>query len=195
MTLDQLAKIQPGKTFRTGLKDLADKGDTDLLQINDINANRLDTPDQWIKVNSGSGDQKFWLKQGDILLPTRGNQYTAHILNMTPVRPAMATNQITLIRPFEHDINPYYLAWYLSTPEVTRYFNSVITGTNIKMLNANIIAKIPLSLPTKENQMRIGAIHQNWLKQKQVYQQLVETNETLYNGVCTKLQSGQPLST
>ena len=59
---------------------------------------------------------------------------------------------------YTHTMNPKYVAYYFQTEQFQKQKRSFITGTKVRRVNANDLAKIKIPVPSPEEQQRIVSI-------------------------------------
>ena len=59
---------------------------------------------------------------------------------------------------YTHTMNPKYVAYYFQTEQFQKQKKSFITGTKVRRVNANDLAKIKIPVPSPEEQQRIVSI-------------------------------------
>ena len=124
ITLDKIADIKSGFTFRTSIEDQVE-GNIRILQIRDMRAHTLIQSDI-LKlpktVWEGRGDPPI-LQRGDVLLTARGENTRAAWLDCD--EPVIASSHLFIIRLKRADILPAYLCWFLNNAEAPRkYFEA-----------------------------------------------------------------------
>src|SRR5690606_14062746 len=60
-----------------------------------------------------AGNERFILRNGDLLLATKGNDNTVVLFTQTDGYPVLATSVFTIIRPMRQFLDPAYLLWFL----------------------------------------------------------------------------------
>ena len=158
ITLDKIADIKSGFTFRTSIEDQVE-GDIRILQIKDMRAHTLIQSDI-LKlpktVWEGRGDPPI-LQRGDVLLTARGENTRAAWLDCD--EPVIASSQLFIIRPKQAEILPAYLCWFLNNAEAPRkYFEANSTGSSMSALNKATVSSWPIHVVPLALQQQILAI-------------------------------------
>lgn len=186
--ISQISSIFTGFTFR--MMPLGNEsGSLVVIQPKDIDpiANVLNV-ETALRVSDFSGDNKYILRQGDILLGNKGKN-TPVILIGNPGIDMVASSAFTVIRPMqEKGVDPNYLAWYLQLPVTQNYFQSTKVGSTVLNLLTKSVQDTEIHLPTLIEQKKIGSIYSSLIEQnaKQVllmkkYFQLI--NEELFEKI------------
>lgn len=63
---------------------------------------------------------------------------------------------------YRHNLNPKFVAYYFQTEQFQKQKRSFITGTKVRRVNANDLAKIKIPVPSMEEQERIVSILDNF---------------------------------
>ena len=150
ITLNEIADIKSGFTFRTSIEDQAD-GNIRILQIKDMRGHTLIQSDI-LKlpktVWEGRGEPPI-LQRGDVVLTARGENTRAAWLDCD--EPVIASSQLFIIRLKRADILPAYLCWFLNNAQASRkHFEANSTGASMSALNKAVsswpIHVVPLAL-------------------------------------------------
>ncbi|CAH0335059.1 hypothetical protein FVB9288_00679 [Flavobacterium sp. CECT 9288] len=63
---------------------------------------------------------------------------------------------------YSHNLNPKYVAYFFQTEQFQKQKRPLITGTKVRRVNADDLAKIKMPIPSKEEQERIATILDNF---------------------------------
>lgn len=187
ITLNDIAQIQLGKAFKKAVEDAGQSGDVNVIQIGDLNNGNYERPNKLISIKNENDISRFFINQGDILLPLRGNIIRGVAINANYSKPVITSNQVAVISCKAEICETYYLAWYLNSDEFFKYISKSNEGTNISKLSSSQLKKMPVKLPPIETQIYISKIYKNWLYQRSIHLELVERGEYLYNQVCKRI--------
>lgn len=125
------------------------------------------------------------LLPGDVLLPGRGEHYSARHFPGAPM-PVFPVGQILVLRP-KPDLNSIYLAWYLNQTVAQAFVHSVLAGTGIKALTKARLASMPLPLPSAKVQETIASLQTLQETRSSMLARLGELNEREVNLACLTL--------
>lgn len=181
--LANLTDIRMGHPFRGKVKHTPSTWDYYVLQQKDVQRDCHINLDQAAKVQMTEEKTPQPLQPGDLLLRARGGYYysglfTAELPNV------IAAGQFFILSPDTDQLDPAYLCWYLNQPTAQRYLDKNDTGSNIPMINKRTISELPVPLPTMATQHKIANIHQAWLKEKALTEQLLHNREQMTRGLC-----------
>ena len=184
--LGKLTDIRSGHPFRGKVKHTPDDWDFYVLQLKDVQKNGRIDIEQAIQVNMMKEMAPRPLQQGDILLRARGGYYFSGLLNVD-LPNVIAVGQFFVLSPDISIIDPAYLCWYLNQPIAQQYLKKNDSGSNIPMINKKTISNLPVKFPSLNTQHKIAEIHQNWLKQKKLTEQLLNNREQMMRVMCQQL--------
>lgn len=188
--LADLAEIQLGRAYKTAVEDLGELGDASLIQIGDLNAGNASKPRLLPSVKLEDSDHKYIVEVGDILLPLRGANIKAYIHEAVTDKPIITSNQVAIIKYKEHLSDPYFLCWYLNTPEVAHYIAKTNEGSAIQKLSGTFVRDLPITLPPIELQRSISFVYKNWLAQRAIHLKLIENGDGLFQDLCKQMLNG-----
>ncbi len=181
--LGELAEIRSGHAFRGKVENTPSAWDYYVLQLKDVQKDCYINLHEAARVNMTKEKPPQPLQPGEILLRARGGYYYSGLFTgeLTNV---IAAGQFFVLTPETKKIEPAYLCWYLNQPTSQQYFERNDTGTNIPMINKTTISDLPVPLPSLATQHKIATIHQGWLKEKALTEQLLHNREQMARGLC-----------
>ena len=186
--LGDLTNIRSGHPFRSKVKHTPDNWDFYVLQLKDVQKNCHIDLTQATQVNMGKEKTPRPLQRGDILLRARGGYYYSGLFN-GDMPNVIAAGQFFILSPNTDIIDPAYLCWYLNQPITQQYLKKNDTGSNIPMINKQTISNFPVKLPSLNTQHKIASIHQSWMKEKELTDQLLNNREQMLRGMCQQFIS------
>jgi restriction endonuclease S subunit len=178
--LDTIADIRIGHTFRGRIEE-DPGGDYPVMQIKDLKGRTRITADHLPRITWQSDREPMPAVANDILLPTRGEHYNAVILE--GAEPVIVTGQLYVLKTKTTQMTPQFLAWYLNQTTAQRYFLSHRSGSAIPMLNKQSLQQLKIPVPTLETQHKIVTVHDLWVRERKVTEQLLDNRETMLNGI------------
>lgn len=186
--LRELADIRMGHPFRGKVKHTPSAWDYYVLQLKDVQKDCHINLDQAAKVQMTDKKPPQPLQPGDLLLRARGGYYysglfTADLPNVIAAGPFYILT-VKSAGPDTNKLDPAYLCWYLNQPDSQQYFSRYEQATNIPMINKQTISDLPVPLPSMTTQHKIANIHQGWLKEKALTEQLLHNREQMTRGLC-----------
>ena len=181
--LGKLADIRSGHPFRGKVKQSPNDWDFYVLQLKDVQKDCHIDLAQATQANMKKEMAPRPLQQGDIVLRARGGYYYSGLFN-TGQANVIATGQFFILSPDTHIIDPAYLCWYLNQPVAQKYLEKNNSGSNIPMISKQTISNLPVKLPSLNTQHKIAEIHQIWLQEKNLTEQLLNNREQMMRGMC-----------
>lgn len=187
--LHEISKIRSGHPFRSKVTHTPDAWDYYVLQLKDVQKDNLIDLSQAAQVKLEDKKPPQSLNPGDILLRARGGYYYSGLFN-DDKKNVIASGQFFILSPNTDIVDPAYLYWYLNQPMAQQYLSKNDTGSNIPMINKSTISDLKVKLPSLATQHKIAHIHQVWLKEKKLTEQLLNNRKQMLRGMYQQLISG-----
>lgn len=181
--LGELAAIRMGHPFRGKVVHTPAVWDYYVLQLKDVQQDGYINLDQAAHVQMTDEQPPQPLQPGDVLLRARGGYYYSGLFS-AELPNVIAAGQFFVLSPKTDKVDPAYLCWYLNQPTAQQYLERNGTGSNIPMINKHTIRELPVPLPSLESQRKIARIHQGWLQEKTLTEQLLHNREQMVRGLC-----------
>lgn len=187
MNLKQFAEIQTGYLFRTKVPE-EPSGNVTVVQMKDCSAiNGIDW-ESCVKTQLAQVRDHEWLREGDILIPSRGNNYQAvYVDSNIAERKAVASPHFFVIRTISPQILPKYLDWWVNLQANQKYLNQNVEGTMTKSLRRPVLQALPLKIPSLSKQEMIIAMAETVKQERLTALRLIENNEQLMNAIAQHL--------
>ncbi|MBX3277909.1 MAG: restriction endonuclease subunit S [Acidobacteria bacterium] len=158
-TLGDIVGIRSGYPFR-GRITPAPNGAYRIIQIKDVGPDAALDLSALVRVNSIDAGSNHLVQQGDVLFIARGARRQAVALTEYPSA-AIATGQffVLTLRPDSREVVlPEYLAWYINQRTAQRYLDENVTGSNLPMIGKEVLAGLPVPIPSIRTQHRVVEI-------------------------------------
>lgn len=182
--LSTLAEIRGGYSFRSSIGNV-DVGSIAVLQIKDLKQSAEIDYGGLPHINWSFPGEPPLLRTGDIVLPARGEHYSA-VIPCADI-PIVASSQLYVLQPDVARVLPAYLCWYLNQPGASNYILKNRVGTGIPMLGLSALSSMPIPLPPLGVQRRIADMNKLLQREQALTQQLLETRRKTLDGVCHQL--------
>lgn len=187
MNLEQVADIQTGYLFRTKVPE-DPNGNAVVVQMKDCSAINGINWEHCVKTQLDQVREHEWLREGDILIPSRGNNYQAvYIDSCIADKKAVAAPHFFVIRVASHEILPKYLYWWLNLQASQKYLNQNIEGTITKSIRRPVLQALPIKLPSLSKQESIISIAETVKQERLTALKLIENSEQLMNAIAQHL--------
>ncbi len=180
--LSSLVGIRSGYPFRSKVKHAASGWDYYVLQLKDVQKDHHINLDHVTQVKMPDETPQT-LKPGEILLRARGGYFYSGLFT-ADIPNVIAAGQFFVLTPKAGIVDPSYLCWYLNQPDAQLYLERNDTGSNISMINKRTVSELPVPLPSMAIQHKIASIHEGWLKEKRLTEQLLNNREQMVRGMC-----------
>ncbi len=167
--IDIVTEIKAGHTFREKL--LAEPfGDIAIVQLGDINADKLNIDSAHILVNGKGFKTSHFLQKGDVIFAAKGSNNKAAVFN-ADIK-AVASSVFFIIRLKPQLVLPHYLAWYINSKLGQSYINSVKDSSTTINIKKRDLEKLPVSLPEIETQRKIASLAELSLKETELLEDI-----------------------
>lgn len=174
--LADLADIQPGYPFRGPVKQIPG-GEAAVVQIKNVDVLRGIDWNALVRTELQGRRKPDWLQEGDIVFTARGNRNAAAAVGQVPVK-AVSSPHLFVIRVRKQDrALPAFIAWLMNQPDAQRYFAQSATGSYILNIRKEVLAQMPLRLPSLEKQQLIVQLDAAARREQEVLEQLIENRK------------------
>lgn len=130
------------------------------------------------------------LQPGDVLLPAKGGRYPATLV-AAELAGRVASSGFFVLRP-KLEVLPAYLVAYLNQPATQRRLQEMThASTTVPVLNKAHLLATPIELPPLPVQQRLADLHQLWLHEQQLTEQLLHQKALLYQQAFQRVISGR----
>ena len=175
--LSNIASIRNGYSNRGKVQDQPN-GQVHVVQMKDLELNYSKIGTNAYRIESSKTIQKHLLKQGEILLLSRGANNKAVCFD-GEYEQAVAASAFFVIALKVETVLPAYLAWYLNQKPVQQEFEKLGEGTMIRNLNKSYIENLEIPIPSMEKQQEIVRIYNLWQQEQQILQQIITKKNQL----------------
>jgi type I restriction enzyme, S subunit len=151
ITLDDL--VEPGRPICYGILKprVGDSGTVPYVEVRDLGRGPLDAAK--LNMTSAALAQEFarsTLRAGDVLVAVRGSYDRVGIVP-AELEGANLSRDVARVS-VRDDVDPRYVALYLSSPAAQDYFSRVARGVAVKGVNIGDLRKTPIVLPPADEQ-------------------------------------------
>ena len=192
--LGQIAKVKSGFTFRERIVEL-DKGDgnahvvqiKDARKIADESFSHEIHPALLPEIEWQGKDTAFGTSES-VFIPSRGGYFKSFCLttDTSQQKPVVISSQFLIITP-ENSVSAQFLCWYLNQPVMQRVLAESSQGSNMVMLNTEIVKNIKISVPPITIQQQILHMHKMWQREQQLTAALAKNREQMMQGIFNEL--------
>lgn len=174
------ADIFSGYTFRV-IPPENPEGTIIFVQLKDVDQGGCGIVyDNALTISEFDGGGKHFLRQGDILLGSKGKSTPVIVFEERPQK-VVASSAFIIIRPFTKAVNPDYLNWYLQLPVSQHYLQSSKAGATVLNLSIKSVQDWEIDLPSIDTQEKIGKVHRLFQQQSEKQFELIAKERLLLN--------------
>jgi restriction endonuclease S subunit len=176
--LTDIATVQSGFHFTERIEN-EKSGRVRFIQLKDIDEyNMIQYSALW-KSNIQNIRPNHFLEAGDILIKSRGNNFTASVYESDGID-TIATSHFFVIRLNKKSmVLPDYLAWYLNDDITQKFIKLGTVGTYMLILNKKHLENVQVSIPSMEIQNKVIQIKKLSLKEKTLLKRKIELKTKL----------------
>ena len=174
MKFKEFAEILSGYPFRSRIEYTPD-GDVSVIQIGIW----MLVHERLMRVRGIAPKPQYFVRQGDVLLIARGNQHRAVWISSNFPQ-TVAVSNFFIIRTYQEEVIPAYLAWYLNSKPAQYFFQRHKMGSNILSLQKRDLERLEVPIPQIGIQERIGYVYSLMLREKVLVATVQEQRERLF---------------
>lgn len=160
-SLKQYCELFSGYSFRNPL--IFNKvSTTGVIQLKDVDASSRDIMyTGWSNIQDFSGSDKYYLRDSDVLLISKGPNNTAFIYkkNKSNYSLTLAAGAFIILRPMESYLDSAYLTWYLNLQESQAIFKRGQVKTTVHNLSIDVAYEFQIEIPPLQKQQSIGELY------------------------------------
>lgn len=182
--LKNLADISIGYSFRTAL-DWKSTGNIYVLQAGNVSDNIEITEAELNKIEFDDSRANSFVKNGDIVLSSRGWFKTA-VVN-SKAKNILASSSVFIMRPKTDQILSEYIAIYLNSSAGQRQLLSKSTGVAINTILRKDLGDIEIPVPSLNNQKQIINLYYSGRQLKKLLIEKMELNGKIVDGIINNL--------
>lgn len=175
--IQKVAETFSGYTFRDGIQS-SDAGELKVIQAKNIE--ELTDLKVLISVERFPNDEKYFLRNKDILIISKGMTNTVNMINLdSNDKFVIASAAFIIIRANKDIVDPSFLTWYLQLPETQELLKSFQRISTVPNLSIKAILDLNIPILPMEKQQKLGQLHQLHQKRKHIHSILEKKRSTL----------------
>ena len=120
--------------------------------------------------------QRHFLQVGDVLVASKGYNLFA-IDYKGIIKPAVASSMFIVLRLFDANVLPEYLAWYINQPKIQSVLSEKSKGTDMPSITKSDIGELPIFIPAIAKQKMILEIQELMNKEHKIIDTIKELRE------------------
>lgn len=149
--LADVADVRTGFPFRGKVMD-DPSGELAVVQMKDISDAGLLDAGGYLRINEEPAHGRHLLKQGDVLLQSRGTKFPAGVVDAEVH--GIAALGLHVLRPGER-VLPAYLAWVMNHPATREALRGIARGSYIPFLSKGDLVDLKIPVPPIQTQRQI----------------------------------------
>ncbi len=122
--------------------------------------------------------EKHLLQPGDVLFAAKGTKNFAAVYEQHNP-PAVASTSFFVIRLFDRNILPHYLAWFLNSPSAQTFLKGHAIGTSLPSISKTVLEHLEIPVPDKQTQTTVLKIMEMRRRETAMKQQMEALREKL----------------
>jgi len=150
--LSEIAAIQVGNTFRTGLEPHPE-GDALVVQMKDVSDQECVEPSGLSKIVFGPIREAHQLLPGDLVFRSRGAKVATALIPALSM-PALVAAPLFRIRPTSEMVDPRYLNWFINSLGQS-HLGARSEGSDLKMVSIQSVKDLEVMVPSLSRQTEI----------------------------------------
>lgn len=150
--LSDLASVQVGNTFRTGLEPNPE-GDALVVQMKDVTDQECVDPSGLTRIAFGPIREGHLLLPGDLVFRSRGTKVATALVPELPM-PVLVAAPLFRIRATSDLVHPRYLNWFINTLGQS-HLGSRAEGSDLKMVSIQSVKDLDVTVPSLSRQLEI----------------------------------------
>jgi restriction endonuclease S subunit len=182
--LIEVAEVFSGYSFRAGLGEKAGK-DIYVIQAKDVDEHLYIDTNELVTIEKRDFKEKFFLKEGDVILSARG-KLKAAVLE-TEQDNIIASSSVYIIRPKRSDVTPEYLAVFLNSIDGQRRIREKVTGSAIKTILRKDLEDISIIIPNLKTQKEVVDGFKIGQREQELFQQKTLLKKQISEGLISHL--------
>ncbi len=190
--LSEIANISLGQTFREKAEASESIDNIKLIQIKDIKPGLITNLKELPFANLTKDKLKIKIQKNDILIPIRGNRFSAALFCPNDPDALVTTvNHVAIIKPNTDELEVRYLLWYLNSRQGSNSISQLSSGAVQSFITQKALSELKINLPDISAQIDIGDVYFNWIEQSKILNNMLENGSKLTEKYCYKLSRGK----
>lgn len=175
--LKTIATIRSGAAIRGKVVPVIN-GKFSLVQIRDVQAGKVISPQTLIRVSESSASEEQFLRKGDVVIISRGTRNDAAVFDAN-VENVIASGQLFVIRPHSHLVNSSFLAWFLNQPAAQNAIKSNLSASTVPFLAKTAVEDLQILLPPLATQQSVVELHSLAVQEQELFDQIKSKRKQL----------------
>lgn len=182
--LSSLVSVQIGYQHRERLEQWSE-GNYRFIQIKDFDDHRQLLQGQLFRVTPKRIEERYIVKQGDVLFLSRGHKLFASAVT-DPLKDTIAAYYFYILRLETPHLLPEYLAWYINQQPAQAFLETNMRGSYMKMIPKHAIGHLPVEIPSLDTQRRILALNNLRIQEQELVNEISRKRNQLVEHLCLR---------
>ncbi len=187
--LNKISNINSGYTFRKTIeKD--DNGDIYLLQARNIILNEdISNVDDFLKINSTSIRNPYFLEYNDIVVVSKGfgmSSFRSAIF-VSNEKNVIAPSSVLIIRISDITVLPKYVSLYLNSLDGQKAISKIVTGSHIQNILVRNLLDLEIPIPSVNEQKLIIDLSENLQRQEKLLNKKLNIQKNILDSIFINL--------
>ena len=188
--IEDNATIRSGCAYRGAESKLAE-GDTPFVGYKNVD---IETGIDWSDVPRVELTLKRdpqWLEDGDVLFASRGFKTYAYPVIAPPPK-ATCSPQFFVVTPKNPNaLLAEFLAWQINQSPAQAYLERFADASTIRNIRRDVLAKMPITIPTIERQHLIAKYAKAARRAQQLHRALIDNTTQELSALASELMNGK----
>ena len=189
-TIENNANIRAGCAYR-GAESKLPSGNVSFVGYRNVD---VETGIEWDRVARVSIDLKrepHWLEDGDVLFASRGFKTYAYPV-VAPPPNATCSPQFFVVTPKNpNELSAEFLAWQINQAPAQSYLERFSDASTIRNIRRDVLAKMPIFIPTMERQQIIANFAKAARRTQQIHRALIGNTALELSALATQIMNGK----
>lgn len=171
--LEQIAEVRAGHPFRGSIKEES-SGNGYVIQTRDQDSDGQVAWNSLVRTEVSGRKEPDWLRDGNVIFSARGSRNLASVITDID-KPTVCSPHFFVMEVLDSSqVLPSFLAWQLNQFRLQKYFHQCAEGSAQVSIRKTELEKSPLTIPPMEQQMLVVGLADRALREKRIYQKLIE---------------------
>lgn len=175
--LREIATIHAGYSFR-GTIPISKSGNYRVIQIKDVDYDGLISSSELVRAEVDSIKPGYLTAVGDVIFTSRGANRRAAVVDEAAAN-AIFVSQLYAIKIKSDDATAEYVAWYINQKPAQEFFEQHASGSYIQNIRHDVLAGLPVILPTIEMQKKIVEMFRLCMRERELAKTVLKKRQQI----------------
>lgn len=165
-----------------------------IVQVRDVSMNGSPEWSSLLRKALPKARAPDFLREGDVLITTRGRRNDAMALPSPPGEAVAATNLFVIRILDRAPLLPNFLAWQINQKFAQDFLLAAATGSHILNLTRPAIESLPIALPSLEQQKRLVDLADSFAQESALLTRLIENRQQQMDALASAFLTGKTIA-